>query len=116
MTQPLGVHLIADFWGVKQADQPEFLVQCLKQAVSAAKATLVDIICHPYPPSKGIAVFAVLKESHLALHSWPEKNFVALDIFVCGDCSAHAALDVLKAKLQPSRTHLIEHNRGSEDG
>ena len=54
----------------------------------------------------------VLAESHISIHTWPERDFAALDIFVCGDCNPHSAIPVIQAAFEPSRIDLGEQRRG----
>jgi S-adenosylmethionine decarboxylase len=54
---------------------------------------------------------AVLAESHISIHSWPEAGYAALDVFMCGSCDPHATVDVLKAAFKPNKTVVKEHLR-----
>ena len=54
----------------------------------------------------------VLAESHVSIHTWPEKAFAALDIFVCGVCDPYKAIPLLKKGFLPERVQLGEHRRG----
>ena len=54
----------------------------------------------------------VLAESHVSIHTWPERDYAALDIFVCGACNPYLALPVLKKGFQPGSIQLNEHKRG----
>ena len=55
---------------------------------------------------------SVLSESHISVHTWPERNFAALDIFMCGDCNPYMAIPVLEAAFKPGSVQLTEHRRG----
>jgi S-adenosylmethionine decarboxylase len=54
----------------------------------------------------------VLAESHISIHTWPERNFAAVDIFMCGACDPHDAVPVLEAAFKPSSVNLDEQRRG----
>jgi S-adenosylmethionine decarboxylase len=56
----------------------------------------------------------VLAESHVSIHTWPEKSYAALDIFVCGVCDPYLAIPVLKRGFLPERVQLAEHRRGMQ--
>jgi S-adenosylmethionine decarboxylase len=51
---------------------------------------------------------AVLSESHISIHSWPEVGYAALDVFMCGEAKPHLTVDVLKAAFGPDRVVVKE--------
>jgi len=55
---------------------------------------------------------AVLAESHISVHTWPEKGFAAFDVFMCGNAEPRKALDVFKRVFEPGRVVVGEHKRG----
>lgn len=107
-----GFHLLADFWGARRLDDAVYLEKALRAAVAAAGATLLDLKLHVFSPTGGISGVAILSESHISIHTWPEFGFAALDIFMCGDASPHSALMELKAQLKPTKLTIGEHKRG----
>jgi S-adenosylmethionine decarboxylase len=54
----------------------------------------------------------VLAESHISVHTWPERNFAAFDIFMCGDARPEMAITVLKRAFLPGRMVITEQLRG----
>jgi S-adenosylmethionine decarboxylase len=78
--------------------------------VTAAKATLLHIHLHHFQPT-GVSGVAVLAESHISIHSWPEAGYAALDVFMCGNARPHATVDVLKTAFRPTKTVVKEHLR-----
>jgi S-adenosylmethionine decarboxylase len=54
----------------------------------------------------------VLAESHISIHTWPERDFAAVDIFMCGACNPYDSLPVLKAVFRPASILLAEQRRG----
>ena len=107
-----GTHLIVDLWGAKRLDDLEHIEVALKDCVTAAGATLLHIHLHHFSPNGGVSGVAVLAESHISIHTWPECEYAALDIFMCGDARPHAAIDVLKRAFTPATVNLGEHKRG----
>lgn len=110
-----GYHLIADFWDAENLDKVEFVEKSLRAASIAGKATILDTYFHHFTPNNGVSGVITLAESHISVHTWPECNFAAFDIFMCGDnASPHAAIEVLKTAFCPKRVELKEIKRGIE--
>jgi S-adenosylmethionine decarboxylase len=107
-----GTHLIIDLWGATGLDDLELMESTLRRAVDAARATLLHIHLHHFTPNGGISGVAVLAESHISVHTWPERSYAAFDIFMCGDAEPGAAVPVLEAAFRPARSKLTELLRG----
>ena len=103
-----GIHLIVDL------DDKAHIEATLRDCVKAAGATLLHIHLHCFEPSGGISGVAVLAESHISVHSWPETGYAAFDIFTCGDTTPLAAVDVLRDAFAPERVVVGEHLRGEQ--
>ena len=86
--------------------------QAMKDAVEAAGATLLHIHLHTFTPSGGISGVAVLAESHISVHTWPERGYAAFDVFMCGSAEPKKALKVLEQAFAPKRTVVGMHKRG----
>jgi S-adenosylmethionine decarboxylase len=108
-----GTHLIVDLWGAQRIDELAYVEDTLRACVEAAKATLLHIHLHHFTPNSGISGVAVLAESHISIHSWPESAYAALDIFMCGAAEPHRAVEVLRERFSPSQVVVEEHRRGS---
>ena len=107
-----GSHVIIDLWEAKGLDDRERIETALIDAVNEAGATLLHIHLHKFEEGGGISGVAVLAESHISVHTWPEKGFAAFDVFMCGDAEPRKALDVFKRAFQPGRVVVGEHKRG----
>ena len=107
-----GSHLIIDFWEAEGLDNKDRIEQAMIDAVEAAGATLLHIHLHTFTPSGGVSGVAVLAESHISVHTWPERGYAAFDIFMCGSTDSRKALSVLKQAFAPKRVVLGEHKRG----
>ncbi|MEL7050065.1 MAG: adenosylmethionine decarboxylase, partial [Pseudomonadota bacterium] len=90
-----GTHLIIDLFGARRLDNLKFIENTLKRCVEVAGATLLHIHLHHFTPNGGVSGVAVLSESHISIHSWPEADYAALDVFMCGDAKPHLAIEVL---------------------
>jgi len=107
-----GTHLIIDLYGASRLDDLAHVEKTLIECVKAAKATLLDMNLHHFTPNGGVSGVAVLAESHISIHSWPEHKYGALDIFTCGKSEPHNAIEVLRAAFTPERLVVEEHLRG----
>ena len=109
-----GVHLIIDCIGAKNLDCLIKVELCLRDAIKASGATLLHIHLHHFTPNGGISGVAVLAESHISIHSWPENGYAALDVFMCGSAEPHKTLDVIKAAFEPDELRCNEILRGKD--
>ncbi len=107
-----GTHLLIDLWGAERLDDLAHAEATLRAAVRAVGATLLDIRVHHFTPNNGVSGIAVLAESHISIHTWPERGYAALDIFVCGACDPYAAIPVLRQAWRPEEVVISEHRRG----
>ncbi|WP_424813844.1 adenosylmethionine decarboxylase [Roseococcus sp. YIM B11640] len=107
-----GTHLIIDLWGATNLDDPGHIDAVLREGAIATGATILHGHFHHFSPNGGVSGVLVLAESHVSIHTWPERDYAALDIFVCGDCDPYKAIPVLKRGFLPERVQLAEHKRG----
>ena len=107
-----GTHLLIDLIGASNLSHLGAVEQALRNAVAATGATLLDIELHHFTPQGGVTGVAILAESHMSIHTWPETGFAAVDIFLCGRCDAYQAIPVLRDAFQPDGLQVIEHKRG----
>ena len=107
-----GLHLIVDLWGAHRLDDKAYIESTLRKCVEVSGATLLHIHLHRFTENGGISGVAVLAESHISIHSWPEHGYAAMDIFMCGDTEPQRAVDVLRDAFQPDRMEVGEHRRG----
>jgi S-adenosylmethionine decarboxylase len=108
----LGIHLIAEFWGGKITEDSREIEKILKLAAKEAGNTPLEFSFHKFNPH-GMTGVLLLAESHIAFHSWPEYDFVALDIFTCGPKTfPEKALEVLKKEMKPKKIKMKTLKRG----
>jgi S-adenosylmethionine decarboxylase len=107
-----GTHLLVDLWGAQNLSDPELIDNALRQAALSAGATILHSHFHHFSPNGGVSGVVVLAESHISIHTWPERSFAAIDIFMCGACDPHDAIPVLRAAFEPDRVDLNEERRG----
>lgn len=107
-----GTHLIIDFWEAANLGDREFMEQAMIDAVRAAGATLLHIHLHSFGDGGGVSGVAVLAESHISVHTWPERAYAAFDVFMCGEAEPARAAAVLQERFQPGRIVIAKHKRG----
>ena len=107
-----GTHLLIELWDAKNLGDMTVTDQMLRDATIAAGATLLHIHLHHFGPNAGLSGVAVLAESHISIHTWPERGYAALDIFMCGSCDPYKAIPVLRRAFQPGVVQLSEQKRG----
>jgi S-adenosylmethionine decarboxylase len=110
-----GTHLILDLWGARHLDRRDIIETAMRDAVQAAGATLLHIHLHRFTPGGGISGVAVLAESHISVHTWPERGFAAFDLFMCGAADPSRCIPVLERAFRPQRTVIAEQLRGLVD-
>ncbi len=110
--QYAGTHLLIDLWQARRLDDLDHVEATLRETVVAVGATLLHVHVHHFTPNRGVSGIAVLAESHISIHTWPETGYAAFDIFVCGDCDPYAAIPVLRRAFSPGEVRLGEHKRG----
>jgi S-adenosylmethionine decarboxylase len=109
-----GRHLIIDLHGVKGsllADQP-LIERMLREATEISGATLLNIDLHCFEPNGGISGVAVLAESHISIHTWPERGYAAIDTFMCGNARPERSLQVMRRLFKPQQMQINEVKRG----
>jgi len=109
-----GTHLIIDLFGARRLDDLKHIERTLKRCVDVAGATLLHIHLHHFTPNGGVSGVAVLAESHISIHSWPEADYAALDVFMCGAANPHLCIDVLREAFEAREVVAKTHLRGEE--
>jgi S-adenosylmethionine decarboxylase len=96
----VGLHMIADLAGGVGLGDAGLIEAILREAAAAAGATVVGLNLHHFGPEMGVTGVALLAESHISIHTWPEEGLSAVDIFLCGaGGKPQAALAVIVARL-----------------
>ena len=107
-----GTHLIVDLYGARNLDDPAHIEKVLVDAARKAGATVLSADFHHFQPNGGVSGVVVLSESHISIHTWPERDFAALDVFMCGDCRPLDTVAAFKEAFRPERIGLNELRRG----
>ena len=108
-----GAHLIIDLYDAERIDDLAYMEETMRTCVEEAGATLLHIHLHPFEPT-GVSGVAVLAESHISVHTWPEAGYAAFDVFMCGDAQPEKCVEVLRKAFKPGKTAVSELLRGRE--
>lgn len=107
----VGKHLVMELWGCESLNSVEVVELALREATEACGATLLDISVHPFSPV-GITGVAVVSESHIVIHTWPEYAYAAVDVFTCGESEPTLAIPVFRRLFKPEKSQVMVIERG----
>lgn len=107
-----GNHLLIDFWDARNLDDPMRIDETLCEAAVAAGATILHSHFHHFTPNGGVSGVIVLAESHISIHTWPERNYAAVDVFMCGACDPNLSIPVMQRLFQAGRIEVDTVRRG----
>lgn len=110
----LGRHILIELTGCEAArlDDVGVIEDAMRTAASEAGATIVQSTFHQFSPI-GVSGVVVIQESHLAIHTWPEYGYAAVDLFTCGEqLEPWKAFEWLKSVFQAKHHSCLELHRG----
>ena len=100
----VGEHVTLDIIGTKKEYDSSFFENLVHKIAEKAKVTVLNIAKYKFEP-QGFTLVALLAESHISFHTFPEKGIISFDFFTCGKVSPSVALEVLKKEIK--RTSLL---------
>ncbi len=106
-----GTHLLVDVIDAKNLREPAVIEKSLKRAALDAGATVLHGHFHSFGPGQGVSGMLVLAESHISIHTWPDRGFAAIDIFMCGKCDPMDSLPEIK-KTFSDNLKICSQKRG----
>lgn len=111
-TTVIGQHLVAELCDCNKnlINDRQFVETAISIAVAKSGATLLKYIDHVFEP-QGLTSLALLSESHISFHSYPEYDYAAVDIFTCGNCSPEIALDYLSKAFKSKDPKITKIQR-----
>jgi S-adenosylmethionine decarboxylase len=108
----LGRHFLIEVWEATNLDRPDIIEEALIEAVRATGGTLLDTKIVPFPNGAASGV-AIIAESHLSIHTWPELGYAAVDMFTCNkDMDIDGGIEVLNKYFSPGNIQILEIRRG----
>ena len=106
----VGEHVTLDIIGTSKEYEPKFFEKLVYKIAKKAKVTVLEISKYKFEP-QGFTLVALLAESHISFHTFPEKGIISFDFFTCGKVSPTVALDILKKEIKHKRIIKKEFNR-----
>lgn len=110
-----GWHFLIDMQGARHLQDAAALEQAMRAAAQAAGAQVISSHMHGFAGRGGVTGVLLLAESHISVHTWPEMDYAALDIFMCGGADVEAAARVLQAALAPRTCTITRTARGQRN-
>lgn len=110
----LGKHILVEYYNCSSdhLNDRDFIEKIMNEAATLANATIVQSVFHHFNPY-GISGAVIIAESHLSIHTWPEYQFAAVDVFTCGETlNPWLAFEHLKAELKAERFEHKDIKRG----
>ena len=101
-----GRHVIIECFGAQAQLGTDALEALLRRAAVAGGATLLSCHMHRFGPGRGVTGVALLAESHITVHTWPERGYAAFDVFMCGSCNAEQAAAVIAEAVPEARVQI----------
>ncbi len=108
-----GKHVLLDLTGASHLTDVVYIEKALRKAADTCGASVLDVNLHSFGEGFGVTGVALLAESHITIHTWPETGFIALDVFMCGSCDATLAIKPLQEMFLPTSINIKEILRGS---
>jgi S-adenosylmethionine decarboxylase len=109
-----GRHVAVDTWGVDfdLLNDAEWLQAQMVEAAEVCGATVMSVQSKQFEP-QGATVLVLLSESHISIHTYPERGFAALDCYTCGETvDPQLAIDHMISVLKPTTAHAKKLIRG----
>ena len=109
----VGEHITLDIIGTDKEYDPSVYERVINEIAKAAKVTILNISKYKFEP-QGFTILALLAESHISFHTFPEKGIISFDFFTCGKISPSIAIDIVKKQFKHKRIVKKEFNRDTK--
>ena len=110
----VGEHITLDIIGTNKEYDSAFFEKLVYKIAKVAKVTVLEISKYKFEP-QGFTLVALLAESHISFHTFPEKGIISFDFFTCGKVSPSVALKIIKEEIQHTNIIKKEFNRDTID-
>ena len=106
----VGEHVTLDIIGTVKEYEPKFFEKLVYKIAKKAKVTVLEISKYKFEP-QGFTLVALLAESHISFHTFPENGIISFDFFTCGKVNPNVAIDIIKKEIKHNRIVKKEFNR-----
>ena len=108
----MGHHILVSLYGISfhLLDDLAAIKEAFERAVQACGATVLNRFSHQFHP-QGVTIVYALAESHISIHTFPEKGSCAIDVYTCGDMDAKITMEQLIEYFQPIEVSMQEISR-----
>ena len=113
----LSRHLLIELWDCdeKVLNDIDYVSECLALAATVVGVKIVKEVFHKYEP-QGITGIVVIEESHISIHTWPERRYAAIDIYTCGEHDPEKFTPIVKEQFYAQRCTTLKIIRGEPHG
>lgn len=109
----LGTHIIAELFDCQNINNLSFVRTALIEAARVCGATILHTKFHQFSP-QGLTGYILLAESHISIHTWPEYNYAAVDVFTCGPMNTEKAVHYLVGQFNAQKVDIRKMERGAK--
>ena len=109
----VGEHITLDIIGTKKEYDPSVFERVINDIAKAANVTILNVSRYKFEP-QGFTILALLAESHISFHTFPEKGIISFDFFTCGNISPSVAVEIIKKEFKHDRIVKKEFNRDTK--
>ena len=102
MVKKVGEHITLDIIGTTKEYDPSVFEKVINKIAKAADVTILKISKYKFEP-QGFTILALLAESHISFHTFPEKGIISFDFFTCGKISPAVAVNIIKKQFEHKR-------------
>ncbi len=108
----IGKHIILEMWEANNTNSPDAIRSALTDACNKGNLMLLKVLIHQFEPF-GISGIAMIAESHITIHTWPEYSFIAVDIYSSNrDADINRVAQAMKSAFSPGQVNQVEIQRG----
>ena len=109
----VGEHITIDIIGTEKEYDPSVFEKLIYDIAKAAKVEILNVVKYRFEP-QGFTILALLAESHISFHTFPEKGIISFDFFTCGKINPSVAVDIIKKEIKHKRIVKKEFNRDTK--
>lgn len=107
-----GNHLLIDLWGCSHLQDIAHIEKTMHDAAAICGATVLEVKLHSFGEDAGITGVAILAESHISIHTWPETGYAAIDVFMCGTCDPAKSVPIFEQAFISKTSKITACKRG----